>query len=164
MTHTHTCRALNDIIMQGPLQKLSSGVTRRWQSRYFILHGKYLKYYRDANHCELGGVIDLSRPRLTVRFDSKTRTIVIEQKQLLERANGDGHSSTSTSSPCQLEQLQPLQLWLRVGVRSGVGLGFGMLLSGRTELEHLQEAESEAAATGRQWTHHISVAMSSWQP
>ena len=37
-----------DIMMQGYLEKLSSGMVKRWQSRYFELAGLYLKYFERA--------------------------------------------------------------------------------------------------------------------
>ena len=37
-----------DILMQGYLEKLSSGMVKRWQSRYFELAGPILRYFEHA--------------------------------------------------------------------------------------------------------------------
>jgi hypothetical protein len=55
------------IVKEGYLQKLSSGLLSKWQSRYFELSGHYLKYYKKRDigsddsffKKELRGVIDL---------------------------------------------------------------------------------------------------------
>eukprot|EP00937_MAST-01D_sp_MAST-1D-sp2_P005555 g5555.t1 len=38
----------NEISVQGYLEKLSSGMMKRWQSRYFELAGLYVKYFERA--------------------------------------------------------------------------------------------------------------------
>ena len=53
-----------DIVMQGPLLKLTSGIRMRWVERYFEIRSHYLKYYDSRNAAyktgaKPKGVIDL---------------------------------------------------------------------------------------------------------
>jgi hypothetical protein len=50
------------IVKEGKLFKLSSGMIKRYQERYFTLQGHYLKYYADSNKIQkdLKGTIDLN--------------------------------------------------------------------------------------------------------
>ena len=53
-----------DIVMQGPLLKLTSGIRMRWVERYFEIRSHYLKYYDSRNAAYKAGakpkgVIDL---------------------------------------------------------------------------------------------------------
>jgi hypothetical protein len=48
-----------DTMMQGPLNKMSSGLYKRWQERYFALRGHYLKYFPDEQKACVKGVWDM---------------------------------------------------------------------------------------------------------
>ena len=48
-----------DVLMEGTLSKLSSGVVKRWSKRYFTLRGHYLKYFKDERMEDVKGVLDI---------------------------------------------------------------------------------------------------------
>ena len=47
------------MLVEGTLEKQSSGLRKRWQKRHFEVAGHYLKYYADASKAELKGAVDL---------------------------------------------------------------------------------------------------------
>jgi ankyrin repeat protein len=49
-----------DLLMQGYMQKLSSGMRKKWQERFFVVTGHYLRYYESENRKKLKGVLDLN--------------------------------------------------------------------------------------------------------
>jgi hypothetical protein len=48
-----------EVVMQGPLSKMSSGLVKRWQVRFFALRGHYLKYFPDEQKACVKGVWDM---------------------------------------------------------------------------------------------------------
>ena len=50
-----------DVVLEGELQKQTSGSLRRWVTRYFTIRGHYLKYYQDEEKESVKGVFDLSQ-------------------------------------------------------------------------------------------------------
>ena len=49
-----------DTVKEGALDKRTTGMVKRWQSRYFMITGHYLKYFEDEKKTKTKGVIDLS--------------------------------------------------------------------------------------------------------
>jgi hypothetical protein len=72
------------VIKEGKLNKLSSGMIKRYQERYFTLQGHYLKYYSDSNKIQkdLKGTINLNEtvpPH--IKIDGLEFEVVLKDKQ-----------------------------------------------------------------------------------
>jgi GTPase SAR1 family protein len=85
------------VLLEGVLMKRSTGVLKRWQKRYFVIGGHYLKYAdsEDAAHASPKATVDLHALKsctikrstfMTLRFDDK---VVLEmQASTAEEATG----------------------------------------------------------------------------
>jgi ankyrin repeat protein len=49
-----------ELLMQGYMQKLSSGMRSKWQERFFVVTGHHLRYFESENRKKLKGVLDLN--------------------------------------------------------------------------------------------------------
>jgi hypothetical protein len=73
------------VLKDGYLEKKASGVTKRWQSRYFELSGHYLRYYdkKDAASESVKGAVDL-KALLTIAAQGSHILIVVSGHQKIE--------------------------------------------------------------------------------
>jgi hypothetical protein len=84
--------------MEGYLQKRSSGRAAKWQVRFFVFAGHYLKYYSDAGAAQLKGVLDVDELQACVLCNSKGTEFILtffggakaSVSELVLRAPGEG--------------------------------------------------------------------------
>ena len=81
------------VLQEGYAQKQSSGLVKKFQSRYFVLSGHYLRYYenKDSNdrNEQPKGVVDLNDVRTVAVADDDLITIVMKEseRQILIKAS-----------------------------------------------------------------------------
>jgi hypothetical protein len=81
----------SEILKKGTLGKLSTGIIKRWQTRYFVIAGHYLNYTEDEAHAQQHGAIkatiDLHACTDVTVSDTKISLTIGGKVQQLKAAN-----------------------------------------------------------------------------
>jgi GTPase SAR1 family protein len=128
------------VLLEGPLMKLSSGVLKRWQQRYFAIAGHYLKYGASEEDVQ-------TSPKAVVDLNA-LRNVAVERRTFLHLEFVDG-ICLELQAPSVEETdgwYEVLQQFATVAATSGADATSGLAAARKTSL--LQSLEHYAPRKG----------------